>query len=343
MICINVYCDFIYNNKVIFVGKIVFDIGCGIGIFFMFVVKVGVVKVFVVDNSVIIDKVCENIFNNGFDNVIICICGKIEEVIFLVFMVDIIVLEWMGYCFFYEVMFFFVFYVRDKYFKFDIGFFVLLYMLMWIVFVVDEEYVIDNMDFWWDVYGFDMKVMQEGIYVNCCIEYFFDVVVVGIVQCFRMFDFYICIKEDFVFNEKWMLIYMFKDKFDGFLVWFDIFFCELRQEQVEKQLMWKQWMDVKGKESVVFIIGLFDKEMYWRQGLMLIDYVKQLKGSEEKVKEGVRLEGEIEYVIFEGYYRGLNIKVIWGLEGEEGEKRLSQMWMCYQRGLVGWWINVWDR
>lgn len=42
VVCMNVYCDFIYDNKDIFKDKVVFDIGCGIGIFSMFVVKVGV-------------------------------------------------------------------------------------------------------------------------------------------------------------------------------------------------------------------------------------------------------------------------------------------------------------
>lgn len=325
----NAYRDFIYNNKAIFAGKTVLDIGCGTGILSMFAAKAGAAKVLAVDNSAIIDKARENIFNNGLDNVITCIRGKIEEVTLPVPTVDIIVSEWMGYCLLYEAMLPSVLYARDKYLKPDTGLLVPSHTSMWIAPVADEEYVTDNMDFWRDVYGFDMKAMQEGTYANCRIEHLPDAAVAGTAQCFRMLDLHTCTKEDLVFNEKWTSTYTSKDKLDGFLVWFDTFFCESRQEQVEKQLTWKQWMDVKGKESVAFTTGPFDKETHWRQGLMLIDHAKQPKGSEEKVKEGARLEGEIEYAIPEGHHRGLNIKVTWGLEGEEGEKRLSQMWMCH--------------
>lgn len=40
-----IYRNFMIYNKYLFRGKVVLDVGCGIGIFFMFVVKVGVVKV----------------------------------------------------------------------------------------------------------------------------------------------------------------------------------------------------------------------------------------------------------------------------------------------------------
>lgn len=46
--------------------------------------------------------------------VIIFIKGKIEEVEFLIDKVDIIISEWMGYCFLYELMLDIVLFVRDK-------------------------------------------------------------------------------------------------------------------------------------------------------------------------------------------------------------------------------------
>ena len=64
------YRDFIYNNKNLFHGKVVLDVGCGTGILSMFCAKAGAAKVVAVDNSAIIDKARENVFNNGFGDTI---------------------------------------------------------------------------------------------------------------------------------------------------------------------------------------------------------------------------------------------------------------------------------
>src|SRR5205814_5241524 len=91
------YRDFIYYHKHLFTDKIVLDVGCGTGILSLFCAKAGAAQVIAVDNSTIIDKARENIYNNGFANRIVCLRGKIEEVTLPVDKVDIIVSEWMGY------------------------------------------------------------------------------------------------------------------------------------------------------------------------------------------------------------------------------------------------------
>jgi len=59
------YRDFIYENKQVFKDKIVLDVGCGTGILSMFCAKAGAKMVIAVDNSDIIDKARENVFENG--------------------------------------------------------------------------------------------------------------------------------------------------------------------------------------------------------------------------------------------------------------------------------------
>ena len=64
------YRDFIYDNKCLFHGKVVLDVGCGTGILSMFCARAGAYRVFAVDNSDIIDKARENVLVNGFGGVI---------------------------------------------------------------------------------------------------------------------------------------------------------------------------------------------------------------------------------------------------------------------------------
>lgn len=64
------YRDFIYENKQIFKDKIVLDVGCGTGILSMFCAKAGAKMVIAVDNSDIIDKARENVFQNGLSDTV---------------------------------------------------------------------------------------------------------------------------------------------------------------------------------------------------------------------------------------------------------------------------------
>ena len=64
------YRDFIYENKDLFEGKTVLDVGCGTGILSMFCARAGAAKVIAVDNSDIIDFARENFFRNGMQDTI---------------------------------------------------------------------------------------------------------------------------------------------------------------------------------------------------------------------------------------------------------------------------------
>ena len=64
------YRDFIYDNKDLFNGKVVLDVGCGTGILSMFCARAGASKVIAVDNSDIIDRAHESIIKNGLAQII---------------------------------------------------------------------------------------------------------------------------------------------------------------------------------------------------------------------------------------------------------------------------------
>ena len=64
------YRDFIYEHKQLFRDKVVLDVGCGTGILSMFCAKAGAKRVIAVDNSDIINKARENVFENGLGGVV---------------------------------------------------------------------------------------------------------------------------------------------------------------------------------------------------------------------------------------------------------------------------------
>ncbi|KAJ2810202.1 hypothetical protein FBU31_008043, partial [Coemansia sp. 'formosensis'] len=90
------YRDFIYENKDVFKGKVVLDVGCGTGILSMFAARAGAAKVIAVDNSDIIHKARANVLENKLEDVITLVKGKIEDLELPVDKVDIIISEWMG-------------------------------------------------------------------------------------------------------------------------------------------------------------------------------------------------------------------------------------------------------
>lgn len=95
------------------------DVGAGTGILSIFAAKAGAAHVYAVENANIADHAKMIIKENGFEEKITVLKGKIEEVVLPVDKVDIIISEWMGYFLLYESMLDCVLWARDKYLKPD--------------------------------------------------------------------------------------------------------------------------------------------------------------------------------------------------------------------------------
>ncbi|PTB64061.1 S-adenosyl-L-methionine-dependent methyltransferase, partial [Trichoderma citrinoviride] len=264
------YRDFIYNNKHIFKGKVVLDIGCGTGILSMFCAKAGAARVIAVDKSDIIKKATENIFNNGLSDIITCVKGGIEDVKLPVDQVDIIVSEWMGYCLLYEAMLPSVLYARDKYLKPD-GLLVPSSATLWMAPVQDTDYVMEHISYWRDVYGFDMKAMQEGIYDEVRVEAVPKSTLSGEPYPFKVLDLHTVKPEELSFTAKWeSRLSRPSEGLDGFLIWFDNFFATSRDEPVPEPFTTPEDF-VKAKPgNVAFTTGPSGTVTHWKQGLLLV-------------------------------------------------------------------------
>lgn len=314
------YRDFIYNNKDLFAGKVVLDVGCGTGILSMFCAKAGASRVIAVDNSAIIDKARENIFNNGFADKITCLRGKIEEVKLPVDKVDIIVSEWMGYCLLYEAMLDSVIWARDKYLQPD-GLMVPSHMNMWVAPVADPDYISDHIAFWRDVYGFDMKAMQAGIHEDAQVLDMPASTIAAEPFPFLQLSLHITTVKDLVFKRKWEgKLTKDIDALDGFIIWFDSFFMRTREDIVPENAKAEEWA-ASGKKGLAFTTGPGGKVTHWKQGVMLIDSVKEKPTG---MKAGEELSGELEYAVPEDNSRALNVGVTWksASDGKEG----AQTW-----------------
>jgi len=154
------YRNSMMNNPHLFKDKIVLDIGCGTGILSMFAKKAGAKHVYGIDMSSIIDHAKTIVKDNGFENDITLIKGKVEEVELPVDKVDIIISEWMGYCLLYESMLDTVLFARDKWLQSEGLMFpdkASLYMTA----IEDRDYKDDKINWWDSVYGFNMSAIKD--------------------------------------------------------------------------------------------------------------------------------------------------------------------------------------
>ncbi|KAL4949447.1 S-adenosyl-L-methionine-dependent methyltransferase [Aspergillus filifer] len=311
------YRDFVYENKHVFKDKVVLDVGCGTGILSMFCAKAGAKKVISVDNSNIIDRAKEIIYENGFGDVITPIRGKIEEVTLPVEKVDIIISEWMGYGLLFEAMFDSVIYARDRYLA-PGGLMAPSHATLRIAPLADPDLVQSHIGFWHDVYGFNMKSMLTGIYDEALVRTVPTSAIAAEPVTFLTLPLHtITVKELSFLKEFQVILKEDIDALDGWAIWFDIFFMSSSDSTLPDNAVPD---DLKKKGVVTFTTGPYDKETHWQQTICLIDHGKK---NANAMKKGQTIRGKVEYQKKNEVSRSLDITVDY--DAEVGEKG-SQKW-----------------
>jgi len=218
----------IMKNAHLFKGKTVLDVGCGTGILSMFAAKAGASQVFGVDCSSIIDQAVQIVEKNGLSSCITLIKGKVEEIELPVPTVDIIISEWMGYFLLYESMLDTVIFARDKWLA-PSGIMLPDKAIMYICAIEDAQVKHDRIDFWDDVYGFDMSPIKELALTEPVVDVVDAKAVVSNSVPILDVDILTCTKEQLSFSSNFKIRAHRNDYIHGFVAYFECAFTQLHK------------------------------------------------------------------------------------------------------------------
>jgi len=160
----------IMDNPHLFHNKVVLDIGCGTGILCLFAASAGAKRVIGLECAHIADNAKVIMELNNFDDVVQIIKGKVEEIELPVDKVDIIVSEWMGYFLLYESMLDTVIFARDKWLKPN-GILMPDKSTMYLAGLEDNKYKQKKVNFWNNVYNYDMSCIREMVLSEPLVDY----------------------------------------------------------------------------------------------------------------------------------------------------------------------------
>mmetsp|Transcript_7597 Transcript_7597/g.18940 ORF Transcript_7597/g.18940 Transcript_7597/m.18940 type:complete len:460 (+) Transcript_7597:81-1460(+) len=220
----------IKQNGHLFRDKVVLDVGCGTGILSMFASQVGAKHVYAVDCSSIAHQARQIVNRNGFGDKITVIQGKIEEIELPVPEVDVIVSEWMGYFLLYESMLDTVIYARDKWLVKDgTGVVFPDKAVMYMCAVEDGQVKRDRIDFWNNVYGFDMTPIQKIALQEPVVDVVDCKAVVSDAVPILHLDILTCRKEDVEFTATFELTAKRNDYVHGLVAYFECAFTQVHK------------------------------------------------------------------------------------------------------------------
>jgi len=164
---------------------------------------------------------------NGLEDRITIIKGKMEEIKLPVEKVDIIISEWMGYFLLYEAMLNTVLYARDKYLAND-GLILPDRVTLNMVAIEDKEFKESKYGFWDNIYDFNMQCIKEAALGEPLVEMADPKGIISNTCTFFEADLYTVKVEDLTFANKYKLKIIKDDTVDALVCWFDTEFSRLK-------------------------------------------------------------------------------------------------------------------
>ena len=216
--------------------------------------------------------------------------GKIEDITLPVAHVDIIISEWMGYCLLFENMLPSVLFARDRYLSPPSpsqpgGLMIPSRTILFIAPFSNLEYVKDQVQYWDNVSGYDMRATYDGVHQDVDIEHPQQPShLLAPAVPFLNLDLHTARVQDLSFPAGHTFSFEIPESqrkhLDGFVVWFDTFFnpsrpsipaaATLASEVPTPTQEADKGVDI-GKPRH-FTTGPHGPVTHWGQGVCLIDY-----------------------------------------------------------------------
>ncbi|KFK40319.1 protein arginine n-methyltransferase 1 [Arabis alpina] len=293
------YRDVIYKNKFLIKDKIVLDVGAGTGILSLFCAKAGAAHVYAVECSQMADTAKEIVKSNGFSDVITVLKGKIEEIELPVPKVDVIISEWMGYFLLYENMLDTVLYARNKWLV-DGGIVLPDKASLYLTAIEDAHYKQDKVEFWNDVYGFDMSCIKRRAITEPLVDTVDGNQIVTDSKLLKTMDISKMASGDASFTAPFKLVAKRNDYIHALVAYFDVSFTMCHK-------------------MMGFSTGPKSRATHWKQTVLYLEDVLT-------VCEGETISGSMTIAPNKKNPRDVDIKLCYSLNGQHCKISRTQLY-----------------
>lgn len=168
---------------------------------------------------------------NGLQDTITIIKGKMEEIKLPVDKVDIIISEWMGYFLLYESMLDTVLYARDKYLAPD-GLMLPDKVCLRMAAIEDAQYKNEKYGFWDNIYDVKMDPIKKVALGEPLVDMVESKQIISDTCTFFELDLYKAKVADLEFANKYTLNFKRAETVHALTCWFDCYFSKLKNPVV---------------------------------------------------------------------------------------------------------------